>query len=247
MKRSLTLAAAIALGAATYMPLPSIAQNGVSIFLNSAPPAPRYESIPAPRSGHVWAPGYWNWDGSRHVWVAGHWEVARNGYEYQRSEWMRDNDGWRLNRGGWQPVSQRDYATIRVAPPEPRYERVPRARPGYVWTPGYWKWRNDRHVWVRGSWVRARAGYVYEAPRWIERNGQWYMQEGSWQRPGARDRDHDGVPDRMERRDLDRDGVADGYDRDRDNDGIRNRNDRDRDGDGVRNRDDRHPDDHRRD
>jgi hypothetical protein len=114
MKRSLTLAAALTLGAAAFMPLPSLAQNGASITLNSAPPAPRYESIPAPRSGYVWAPGYWNWDGSRHVWIAGHWEVARRGYEYQRSEWVRDNDRWRLDRGGWHEVSEHDDDSVGV-------------------------------------------------------------------------------------------------------------------------------------
>lgn len=246
MKRSLTLAAALTLGAAAFMPLPSLAQSGITISVNNAPPAPRYESIPAPRSGQVWAPGYWNWDGSRHVWVAGHWEAVRDGYRYQRSEWVRDNDRWRLNRGGWQQVTQRDHDRVGIAPPPPRFERTPRARPGYVWVPGYWNLRGDRHVWVRGTWLRARQGYVYDAPRWVERNGRWMLQQGAWQRPG-RDRDRNGVPDRLERRDLDRDGVPDAADRDRDNDGIRNRNDRDRDGDGVRNRDDRAPDDRRRD
>lgn len=248
MKRSLTLAAALTFGAAALMPLPSIAQDGVRVFIETAPPAPRYESIPAPRSGQVWSPGYWNWDGGRHVWVAGHWEVARDGYQYRRSEWTRDNDRWRLDRGGWQQVSQRDYDLIRIAPPEPRYERTPRARPGYVWVPGYWNWRADRHEWVRGSWMRARPGYVYEQPRWIERNGRWHMEQGRWERMrGNRDRDRDGIPDRMEQRDRDRDGVPDAYDRDRDNDGVRNRHDADRDGDGVRNENDRYPDDRRRD
>jgi hypothetical protein len=86
---------------------------------------------------------------------------------------------------------------------------------------------------------------MYEAPRWVENNGRWYLEEGSWER--VRDRDRDGIPDRLERRDLDRDGVPDVKDRDRDNDGVRNRNDADRDGDGVRNENDRYPDDPRRD
>lgn len=235
MKRTFTFAAALTLGVAAFMPLPAAAQIGLNVFVDTAPPAARYESIPAPRSGHVWAPGYWNWDGNRHVWIAGHWEIERRGYQYQRSEWSRADDGWRLNRGGWQQVADRnrDYDYIRIAPPKPRYERTPRARPGHVWVSGHWSWRGNRHEWVRGSWMRARQGYVYAQPRWNQRDGHWYMEQGRWERARGRDRDRDGVPD--------------AYDRDRDNDGVSNRYDRDRDGDGVQNRDDRRPDNPRRD
>ena len=136
MKRTLTLATMITLGAAAWMPLPSMAQTGFNLVINSAPPAPRFESVPAARRGYVWAPGYWNWDGGRHVWLAGHWEPERNGYQYRSSEWIRDGGGYRLNNGGWQPVAQVRYDEIRVAPPAPRYERIPRSRDGYVWQPG---------------------------------------------------------------------------------------------------------------
>ena len=273
MKRTLTYVAALTLGAAALMPVTASAQIDLNLFVNAAPPAARYEAIPAPRSGYVWAPGYWNWEGNRHVWTAGRWEQERQGYQYQRSEWQRHNDGWRLNRGGWQQVAaqggydnrgydHRGSDMIRVAPPPPRYEREPRARRGYVWVPGYWNWRGNRHEWVRGSWMRERPGYVYAQPSWRQRDGQWYFDQGRWVEPrrgrdrdrdgipdrleGGADRDRDGIPDRMERRDDDRDGVPNAYDRDRDNDGVRNRNDADRDGDGVRNEQDRYPDDRTR-
>ena len=42
---------------------------------------------------------------------------------------------------------------VRVPPPAVRYEPVPPPRPGYVWTPGYWAWRDNHHVWVSGTWV----------------------------------------------------------------------------------------------
>jgi hypothetical protein len=255
MKRTLTFAAALALGAAVLMPLPASAQVGLSVFINAAPPAPRYESVPAPRNGYVWAPGFWNWEGNRHVWISGHWEAARPGYQFQHSEWQRDRDGWRLNRGGWQQVSdQRGYDVIRIAPPEPRYERIPRARHGYVWVPGYWNWRGNRHEWVRGTWMPERPGYVYAQPSWRQRDGQWYLEQGRWEEArrhgrdrdhdgvpdrfeGGADRDRDGVPDRLEGRDRDRDGVPDRLERrDGDRDGVPDAYDRDRDNDGVRNR-----------
>ena len=67
MKPTLALATMIALGAAAWTPLPSMAQNGFNLVINTAPPAPRFETVPAARHGYVWAPGYWNWDGRRHA------------------------------------------------------------------------------------------------------------------------------------------------------------------------------------
>jgi len=113
---------------------------------------------------------------------------------------------------------------VQVAPPEPRFERVPSPRRGYVWAPGHWEWNGHRYYWVGGTWLRERPGYVYYAPAWEQRNGRWHYQHRGWQR---RDRDRDGIPNR--------------YDRDRDNDGVPNRYDRDRDNDGVPNRFDSRP------
>jgi len=232
MKRTLTLAAMIGLGAA-FAPLSSMAQTSLSVVIGAAPPAPRFESVPAPRHGYVWAPGYWNWDGSHHVWMAGRWEPERVGYRYQPSEWVRDDRGYRLHQGGWQPVTQVYEEDIRVAPPPPRYERVPHPRAGYVWAPGHWEWRGNRHEWISGVWLAERPGYVYAQPAWHQRDGRWYMEPSRWAPSGrGRDRDHDGIPDR--------------HDRDRDNDGVPNRRDADRDGDGVRNSQDRAPDNPRR-
>ena len=106
---------------------------------------------------------------------------------------------------------------VREAPPELRTERVPQARRGYVWAPGHWEWKRNRHVWVKGYWVKARRGYVYDAPEWRERDGRWEMRRGGWRRG---DRDGDGVPN--------------GRDRDRDGDGVPNRAD-DRPNNPVRN------------
>ncbi len=100
---------------------------------------------------------------------------------------------------------------VREAPPPPRAERVPKAKRGYVWAPGHWEWKRQRHVWVRGTWIKERNGYAYQPASWEERDGRWQMTRGEWRRG------------------------------DRDGDGVRNRDDNDRDGDGVRNRNDDRP------
>ena len=88
---------------------------------------------------------------------------------------------------------------VRQAPPAARAERTPAPRRGYQWVAGHWNWRHNRHVWVRGNWVRERPGYVYSQPTWQERDGRWHMSAGNWAR-GQRDRDGDGVPNREDRR-----------------------------------------------
>jgi hypothetical protein len=234
-RRNLAIATVIAVSAAAWIPLPSMAQTAFNLVINSAPPAPRFESVPAPRRGYVWAPGYWNWDGGRHVWLAGHWEPDRLGYQYQPGEWIRDGGGYRLRTGGWQPVEQVRYDEIRIAPPPPRHERVPRSRDGYLWQPGYWNWRGNRYEWIPGIWIADRPGYSYSQPAWVQRDGRWFF-EGSHWTPRGRDRDHDGIPDRYERNGR----------HDQDHDGVPDRRDADRDGDGVRNDRDARPDNPRR-
>jgi hypothetical protein len=92
-----------------------------------------------------------------------------------------------------------DTVIVRTAPPAPRAERTPPPRRGYVWAPGHWEWRHGNHVWIKGNWLRERRGYSYHAPTWVERDGRWVMERGTWVR-GGRDRDGDGVPNRMDAR-----------------------------------------------
>ena len=71
-----SLAVALSLGV-----LP--AWSAVEYFeVQSAPPAPQVEVVPAPQAGQVWIPGYYDYRGSDYVWVQGHFEPARQGYVY---------------------------------------------------------------------------------------------------------------------------------------------------------------------
>lgn len=86
--------------AAAMVPIASNAQVNVGITL--APPAPRFEAVPAARYGYVWAPGYWRWAGRAHVWVAGRWVPARRGMHWHGPEWQqRPNGTWFMRPGHW--------------------------------------------------------------------------------------------------------------------------------------------------
>ena len=87
---------------------------------------------------------------------------------------------------------------VNVGPPPERFEAVPEQRRGYVWAPGYWDWRNNRHVWVKGSSVRERHGYEYQPHRWVENNGRWTQERGRWNQ-AHRDNDRDGIPNNRDR------------------------------------------------
>ncbi|MRD48213.1 YXWGXW repeat-containing protein [Caenimonas koreensis] len=92
---------------------------------------------------------------------------------------------------------------ITEAPPPPRSEAPPEMRRGHEWAPGHYVWRNGQYRWVEGRFVRERRGMHWVPDNWVERNGRWVMVAGHWERgarPGMRDRDGDGVPNRYDAR-----------------------------------------------
>ncbi len=94
------------------------------------------------------------------------------------------------------PAAAQAVFQVQVAPPAPRYEAIPPPRGGYVWVPGYWDWRGNRHFWRAGYWERARPGYHYAPARWVQVGNHWEMHRGYW---GRGDRDGDGIPNRYDR------------------------------------------------
>lgn len=106
MKRTLfTVLAAAALSApaliAPALMTPAAAEVDLNVSIGVPPPPLRYEMVPAPRAGYVWAPGFWSWEGGRHVWVAGHWIGERRGYAWVPDRWEQVHGGWRHEPGHW--------------------------------------------------------------------------------------------------------------------------------------------------
>ena len=84
---------------ATAAPAPSVA--AVDIQLSFGPPPPRYEPVPPPRRGYVWAPGHWQWEDHRHVWYGGQWVQARPGYVYREPRWVEHSGRWTYQASRW--------------------------------------------------------------------------------------------------------------------------------------------------
>jgi hypothetical protein len=93
--------AAAALAAGTVLASTAAQAVTASVFVNVAPPAPRYEVAPAGLHGHVWVPGHWQWNGTAHVWVGGHHVRERSGYSWSQPQWHRNGGGWAYTPGGW--------------------------------------------------------------------------------------------------------------------------------------------------
>ena len=96
--RNVLLCALIALGPVA---MPAVAQININIELGVAPPAPRYEVVPAPRSGYTWAPGYWQWENERHVWAPGRWIQARPGSYWVADRWDARDSRYHYQPGHW--------------------------------------------------------------------------------------------------------------------------------------------------
>lgn len=67
-----------------------------------------------------------------------------------------------------------------TAPPPPRVEVVPPARPGYVWDPGHWHWAHGNYVWVQGHWRPARVGYRWVPGHWVAHGANWRWVPAHW-------------------------------------------------------------------
>lgn len=71
---------------------------------------------------------------------------------------------------------------VRVAPPAPLYEvKIAAPSSDATWIAGYWAWRGDSYVWIRGHWQQPPSQkMVWEPAQWKERDGNWYYVEGYW-------------------------------------------------------------------
>jgi hypothetical protein len=93
--------------ACAAMATPLVAPAQVSVNINVpgiiavAPPAPRYEVMPAPRAGQVWIQGNWYWGSNDYAWRPGRWEPARPDYDYAPGRWVRADGGYRWVEGSW--------------------------------------------------------------------------------------------------------------------------------------------------
>lgn len=97
-----SLAAAALFSTATVVTAPfTPADAQVNITFGSPPPPVRYEAVPAPRSGYVWAPGHYELVNDQYVWRQGQWMTARPGYRYVAPAWSQVGNRWQYMPSRW--------------------------------------------------------------------------------------------------------------------------------------------------
>lgn len=138
----------------------------------------------ADRPGFTWMPGRWS-PGPNHTWRfrGGYWaQRGAPGYGQGPGPGPRPGQGAGPRPGQGQGAGPGGNSNFpNVAPPAPRIEAVV-ARPGQVWTPGYWNWEGNHYVWTGGAYVRAHPGWNWIRAQWAQGpNGGWHLQQGHWQ------------------------------------------------------------------
>ena len=72
--------------------------------------------------------------------------------------------------------------SVHIGPPAlPVYTQPPCPVEGYLWTPGYWGWRDEGYFWVPGVWVAPpRVGVLWTPGYWGFAGGAYLWHPGYW-------------------------------------------------------------------
>src|SRR5450432_845797 len=87
------------------VPAISVAQVGISVSVNLAPPElPVYEQPPIPRDGYLWTPGYWAYGDADqgYYWVPGTWvQAPQPGFLWTPGYWGAAGAAFAWHEGYW--------------------------------------------------------------------------------------------------------------------------------------------------
>jgi hypothetical protein len=139
-----------------------------------APPHPIPEEPPPvrPEGDNVqWFNGYWAWDADRNefMWISGAFRDVPPGRRFVSGYWQQTPDGWRWVPGFWAPAGQTEFPYVPTPPASLDIgPSLPPPGDDYVYSPGYWLYRETRFVWCPGFWRRCLPGMVWVPPcyRW---------------------------------------------------------------------------------
>src|ERR1700694_328379 len=92
----------LAVALASSFAVPVYAER-FSIDVETAPPAPRYEQLPA-REGYIVTPGDYRYDADRRgpVWVKGEYQPERRGEHFVPHRWTEQSGRYHFDEGRWE-------------------------------------------------------------------------------------------------------------------------------------------------
>jgi len=72
-----------------------------------------------------------------------------------------------------------------VAPPSGSWEATPPPNKDYVWSKGYYDFKDGRYQWTPGEWVLKKEDMTYQQHAWIKRpDGKYELTGGKWVKDG---------------------------------------------------------------
>jgi hypothetical protein len=79
------------------------------------------------------------------------------------------------------PASIVSVSSATTPPPLPDEDQPPLVEDGFLWTPGYWYWRDRAYVWIPGVWARPpRAGFLWTPAYWSMAGAVYLFHPGHW-------------------------------------------------------------------
>lgn len=210
--RSIFVVAGLGLGVGLVAPSCVVrAQVRPAYVVDTAPPAPRYETRPA-RAGHLWIKGKWEWRANRWQWKRGSYVRIRAGRTWQAGRWEQRGNRWHWVQGRWvaggapapvvhdhrrpkpapAPVVHdhrkpapapvvHDHRRPAPAPAPAAYPSGPPPSPRYE-TPA----ARSGYVWIRGHYEWRTGAYKWVRGHWEGAKAASVWVPGSWSLRGNR-------------------------------------------------------------
>jgi hypothetical protein len=72
-------------------------------------------------------------------------------------------------------------SSVATPPPLPEEDQPALPQDGYLWTPGYWYWRDQGYFWIPGAWLRPpRVGMLWTPAYWGSAGTVFVFHAGYW-------------------------------------------------------------------
>lgn len=166
-------------GLVNYNPTPPfVVGKAPPLEIEELPPEMRPEG-----DNVAWIPGYWGWDDERsdYIWISGIWRALPPGRQWIPGYWNDVNQGYQWVNGYWADSSVREI-TYLPQPPK-SLEIGPQGRApsrDYEWTPGSWRWQEDRYAWSQGNWQEGRSDRVWVPSHYVWTPRGYVLVDGYW-------------------------------------------------------------------
>ena len=166
-------------GIVSFNPEPGVIVEKVPPeLIEELPPGERPEG-----DNITWIPGYWAWDDERSdfLWISGTWRALPPGRQWITGYWTTSTEGNQWISGYWADSSVEE--TVYLPKPPATVEEGPNIAapsPDYGWSPGYWRWNQERYAWSAGYWAQGRSNWEWIPAHYVWTPRGYIFVDGYW-------------------------------------------------------------------